>query len=219
MKKTGKVMMILGLALIFVGGALFVGVFAFNGFDLDAFARNVSYKRVDYTLEDEFDCLKIQDIDADIHILPGTDDACSILYDANNRQSYIIEVADGTLEVSKSFNWMDCVNVNLTEPELTIYLPVRKYVSLCVETVSGDVRLEKVGAGDVKISSVSGDVRIDALEADQLSVNSTSGDAAIENSVVAASADIHTVSGDILRKNSIASPFQCKSVSGEIIDA
>ncbi|HSX21390.1 MAG TPA: DUF4097 family beta strand repeat-containing protein [Gaiellaceae bacterium] len=63
-----------------------------------------------------------------------------------------------------------------------------------VKTVSGDVKLQKVG-GDLDVKSVSGDLRADAVGG-SVSVKSVSGDVRVE-SVHAGQVTVQSVSGDI----------------------
>jgi hypothetical protein len=63
-----------------------------------------------------------------------------------------------------------------------------------LKTVSGDVRIDKVG-GDVRATSVSGDIRIDAVHG-TLQIKSVSGDMRI-GSVHGHEATLQSVSGDI----------------------
>ena len=63
-----------------------------------------------------------------------------------------------------------------------------------LKTVSGDVKLQKVG-GDLDVKSVSGDLRADAVGG-SVSVKSVSGDVRVE-SVHAGNVTVQSVSGDI----------------------
>lgn len=86
-----------------------------------------------------------------------------------------------------------------------------------METVSGNIRINRSQTNDARLVSVSGSTQLDACDIASLSVHSTSGDIIIRNSDVK-SATAESVSGNILFndvKVSIDSNIKTVSTSGD----
>ncbi len=188
----------MGAMLFLVGVLVFAGVMVRNGFNMNRFAREASYNRVTYRPEENFDSVDVSDVDADVRILPATDGACSVVCDETSRRSCIVEVEGGALTVRREKKWYDyIVNINLVPQELTVYLPNEAYARMQVKSVSGDVRIEGVGAEEIGLRTVSGGIDLEGVALGALDAKTTSGAVRMRDSVAAGNVRIQTVSGAI----------------------
>lgn len=98
---------------------------------------------------------------------------------------------------------------------LEVYVPATRISSVEVGTISGDVRLDSLTAGDFRFHSVSGSLDSAKLTTDGASLSSTSGDVRVEG--LSNQAKVSTVSGDIeLGYTPAGEGLNVKSTSGEV---
>ncbi len=84
------------------------------------------------------------------------------------------------------------------------------------ESLSGDVRLETMQAGEIAVRSISGDLELDGLCARSVSAGTTSGDVEIGDTVVDGMLNAETTSGDVELERSDARELRLVSTSGDV---
>ena len=87
---------------------------------------------------------------------------------------------------------------------------------LALESMSGDVEIENVTAGEVLLSSMSGDVETDNTEAGSISMRSKSGDMDLENTLSHGELTVETTSGDVTLRRCDGRDVLLHSTSGDI---
>lgn len=217
MRRRERKVIRVGTLLFLVGALAFAGVMVRYGFNINRFAQEVSYNQVTYHPEGDFDSVDVSDVEANVRILPATDGACSVVCDETSRRSCIVEVEGGALTVRREKKWYDyIVNISLARQKLTIYLPEGEYARMQVKSVSGDVRIEGVGAEEIGLRTVSGGIDLEGVALGALDAETTSGAVRMRDSVATGDVRVQTVSGGIRLDGCDASNFDLKTVSGSI---
>ena len=88
-----------------------------------------------------------------------------------------------------------------------------------IESVSGEVQVEDIEAGELTVSSVSGDVRIQGVSSKRASLESVSGDLEYTGSIAASGRyDFQTHSGDVVLTigDQVGFELEASTFSGEI---
>jgi lia operon protein LiaG len=108
---------------------------------------------------------------------------------------------------------MSLFNFSL-DTKLDIYIPESYKKSMSIETVSGEVSIDKVQTENFKVHTTSGDVDIKSLVANITDFNSVSGSINIKD-LSSKSSGFKTTSGDI-KIEAITGDIKARSVSGSI---
>ena len=108
---------------------------------------------------------------------------------------------------------MSLVNFSLNT-KLDVYIPESYKESASIETVSGEVSIDKLQMDNFKTHTTSGDVSINSIVANVTDFNSVSGSTHIKE-LFAKSSDFETTSGDI-KIEAITGDLEADSVSGTI---
>ena len=208
-------MMRIGALLLIIGAVLCVGVLAVNGFSFDGL-EGVSYEKVTYAPEGEFDRVDVSAVDAEIHIQLAQDGVCRVVCDETERWHYAVEVQDGALAVRSDANWGTGIHFNVKSPRLMIELPEKAYAELKLHSVSGDVDVVGLRIGALSIDTTSGEVGLEKLTLGSLDVETVSGDIELTDSVATGDVSIRTTSGEIELESADAANFDITSVSGDV---
>ena len=235
MKMSVKIWIALALVLIGIGSVIFCGAFAVSGFNMRKLSREVSgYEERTFQAVGSFSRVQIDDVDANVQILPSTDGKCTVHYDETDRSSYRFGVSDDALTITHDRSWLDSFGIIMSAPKLTVYLPEAAYEKLDVHVVSGSIRVEGFEFGAAKLETtsgsihlanvdveslasrtVSGGIRLEDVDAESLALRTTSGGIRLE-SVDAESLALQTVSGSIRAELLSGKEYDVSSVSGRI---
>lgn len=218
--KTAKKVIII-VALVFVGaGAALVGISALAfGFGY----RNLSIESVSTeneinVIEDSFDSIDIDAVDYDLEIISSGSDKCTVEIDRKNRDSFTVEVKNGTLRVHENekikffyFGFLE------KTPKITVSIPNKDYKTLRAVTVSGDIKQNSCGKFEkTDIRTTSGEIYLTGTETEELEIKSVSGDIDVYDTNVL-SAEVKTTSGEMDFERFIAlDKFSAESVSGGV---
>lgn len=204
----------LGLTLWLIGGLL-------GGFSVQIKDRG-QYEDCEESIRETVKSIDLQEISADVEILPAPDGVCRIAYRQTEREPLEIRVENGTLRVSRKvrknrINLVWWPHSDAGAGETRLYLPEAAYEKLCALTVSGDIRLtEGITAGAMELTTTSGDITAQALRADALKLNSVSGKIELTEGIAADTLSCETVSGDIALAACDGGEIRLASVSGNI---
>jgi lia operon protein LiaG len=108
---------------------------------------------------------------------------------------------------------MSIINFNL-DTKLDVYIPESYKKSINIETVSGEINMDKFKVEDFKVHTTSGDVDISSIVAKEAELSSVSGSISIKE-IYSESNSFSTTSGDI-KIEAITGDIKAKSVSGSI---
>ncbi|GEM_PF-5118557 len=226
MGKAAKIILITAGILIITGIIISIIGYSFLS------RRTVSaetYEKKESTITDSFDSITIDEVSADVRIVPSADGTTKVEYYDSERMVHKINVNSGTLEISVNdtsiSHWWDYIaNFDWTfrsfdnpERTTTLYLPVGSFIRLNVDGVSSDIKVSKEFTFEkIKFNTTSGDIATECVVTDSYSVNTTSGDLSAGN-IDLATLDVSTVSGSVTVNDSkIARKLDISTTSGDV---
>ena len=124
----------------------------------------------------------------------SSDDMCLDVNISNNKIS--IEEEDSSTIVNTFFAKIFSLRDRGFQGYLHIYCPKDKMFDLCINTVSGDVKVKDVKCDEIEFESVSGDMKLQDVFSRDLNIDTVSGDFNINN-LKCDEITIETVSGDV----------------------
>lgn len=231
-----KEMMRIAFVLFGIGLVIIACAFAVCGFSPLELSRRVSgYEQKTVDLVDTFTSVRIENVDANVYLLPSEDGKCSVIYDETDRSTHHVKIGDGTLVVERKRSWLDSFGFFMSAPKLTVYLPEAEYREIYAHTVSGSVRMEGLNCGsldlqttsgkirlsnvnvkgDAALKCVSGSIKLTSVQAGSLSARTTSGSIRLEG-VDAEDMEMRSVSGSIKGELFSAKSYEASSVSGRV---
>lgn len=219
-------------ALLGIGLLIVAGAFAVSGFNPLELSRRVSgYEERTKDFVGEFSGVRVQDVDADVRIVPSESGRCSVHYDETKRSTYHIEIVNDELVIERERDWRDSFGIFWSAPKLTVYLPRAAYEAVNVHTVSGGIQIEGIECAELNIDVTSGGIRLTDVRvfsgpdfrmldsgssnAGCLSARTVSGGIRLDG-VDAERLDLHTVSGGIKGTLRSGKVFEASSVSGRV---
>lgn len=135
-----------------------------------------------------------------------------VFFDKTDKDEFKLEVKDkGAVEFYAKWGKMRGPGKAM----MVAYLPESFKEDLTLNTVSGDIRSNRIYAEDILVDVVSGDFDIKVIEGGSLTVNSVSGDVTVDK-FVGEDVTIDTVSGDIEFISEDVEKFTLETVSGDI---
>ena len=236
MRLKGRRVIMAAIALIGIGALIFGSALVVSGFNPLELSRRVSgYEQRYADLVGTFSRISIDDVDANIRILPAENGKCRVIYDQTERSSYHIGIEDGALIIEHNRSWLDSFGIIMSAPKLTVYLPEAEYKSLSVHAVSGSVQADGLDVkraeleltsgsiqlnnmrieGEAALKTISGSIELEGLRAGSLSARTTSGAIRL-NGVDAEALELHSTSGSIRGELLSGKVFEASSVSGRI---
>ena len=179
MNKATKIALLLAAALVVLGIALVVWAMSGLGWDFLALSTT-KYETKTHILNQEFDRIAIDTDTTDIQIRLAEDGQGKLVISQQEKIEHLVSVEDGMLRVALEDTraWYDCITLfSFGESGITLYLPEADYESLTMVLSSGDVTVsEEIYIGNVNITTSTGDIRLDKLTADEIKLSVTTGD-------------------------------------------
>lgn len=194
---------------------------------------------VDYftDTEGEIKVLKLDLAIADVSIVPSEDGVFRLVYRNSVNQGifkkrlrYRTRVFRDTLVVHEEANGVSgrsYSSVEVEVPENFVHIEIKDRcgdieiekvdveADVSVDTVSGDVRIEQLSTGEMRLCTVSGDIRIDNLKTEMMRAKSVSGDVHLEDSKCE-NTDCESVSGDLSMIGFQAKRMDFSTKSGDV---
>ena len=226
----------IALVLIGIGALIFCGALASSGFNPLELSRSVSgYEQRSAQFVGPFSRVSIEDVDANVRILPTKDARCTVYYDETDRSGYHLNIQDDALVIAHERSWLDSFGIIMSAPKLTVYLPEAQYDAVDVRVVSGSIQIEGLDikemdlattsgkiqlsdanvTGEVALKTISGGIKVEALRAGSLTAKTTSGGIRLDD-VDAEELELHSTSGSIKGELMSGKEFEASSVSGRI---
>lgn len=226
MKKSKKIAVITALALI-ASGFIIVSVASLftagNNLALPFISDNPitveeSHAVQTINIDESFNNIVINEIDAKVKILPLESGYSKIKYQNTRTVLRSVSVDNGTLilNAEERGNFWDHIGIFWESPVTEIYVSKDKFDKIHIETVSGNIEITtKLTANSFHTSTTSGHTHIHNLTADSFSAESVSGEIELGNSGIRY-AVINGSSGGFYAPECEFSSLYCDTVSGGI---
>ena len=215
MKKVMIILLIVGAALIVVGGIVAgVSVLLFKG-DFGSF--NIGKEASEtYKPEGEFTSIEVN-VRHGVTFVPARDGKCLVEYTGEDRGEREVKVENGKLVIKERFDVPSFFNFYFKESLFTVYLPKSAYESLSFTGTTGDLKMPKdfsfekaavtVTTGDVdfdasvsgalSLTGTTGDFKTDGAEFGELKVELTTGDQKISSVKVEGAVTLEATTGEV----------------------
>ena len=212
-----KELMRVAFGLFVVGLLIIAGAFVVCGFNPLELSRRVSgYEQRTANLVGSFTKVRVEDVDANVYVLPAKDGKCSVIYDETRRSTHHVGIDGDTLTIERQRSWLDSFGIFMSAPKLTVYLPEAAYEELYVHAVSGSVRVEGLNCETLDIQTTSGGIRLTDVNVEgDAGLKCVSGGIKLE-SVKVGSMNAHTTSGGIKLTSVLAGSLTARTTSGGI---
>lgn len=238
MSKAVKTWIIIASTLVAFGLLIFAGVMF--AYDWDFFKLStVTYETNTYEVSGAFDKISIDVETTEIEFVPTEDEICSIVCFEAEKVKHSATVQNGTLVINTvdARKWYDHICISLGSPKMTVYLPHSEYVSLFLETDTGDINIPKdftfdnieidgdtsdidcfASVSDIlDIELSTGDINIDSITVNQLMLATTTGEIRANSVAVKNDIAIETDTGAVKLTNISCTEFNAESDTGTII--
>ena len=223
MKKAVKISLIAAGTAAAAGFVLMMVVCIATGFNPFG-SEDTAYETKIYNIEDKFSNIEIDDVSYSIEIKPSDDGKCRIECEENNKITHDVQVKGYTLcvDFKDKRKWYEKILPRINSDSwgtrsMTVYLPENEYEKLNVDTVSGDIIVEKgFTFTEGVLDNTSGDVYCKAFFTKDLTAESTSGDVNLSD-IKAQSIRAESTSGEIdIAASEVTGKIICDSTSGSV---
>ena len=133
---------------------------------------------------------------------------------SNNKIS--IEEEDSSTIVNTFFAKIFSLRDRGFQGYLHIYCPKDKMFDLCINTVSGDVKVKDVKCDEIEFESVSGDMKLQDVFSRDLNIDTVSGDFNSQKITIIDTFKAQSVSGDFNINNLKCDEITIETVSGDV---
>lgn len=133
---------------------------------------------------------------------------------SNNKIS--IEEEDSSTIVNTFFAKIFSLRGKGFQGYLHIYCPKDKMFDLCINTVSGDVKVKDVKCDELEFESVSGDMKLQDVFSRDLNIDTVSGDFNSQKITIIDTFKAQSVSGDFNINNLKCDEITIETVSGDV---
>ncbi len=203
MKTINKIWLILATVFTLSGIIFFTLAMNLAGWD---FMKLSTDKLETNTIEiyDNFENISINVNTADIKFLPGETENTQILLREHKKENHTVTNSDNTLKISvdDQRHWTDYISFfSFEAPKITVYLPNEEYISLKIDTDTGDMEIPKEfkfqnieikgstsdikclasANEDIKIALSTGSISLSDLSARNLDLACSTGNIKINN--------------------------------------
>lgn len=198
MNETTKILIIIAISLILLGGIIFVCTMSICGWDFTRLSMS-KYDTKTYEISEEIKNLSIVTSTTDVEILPSDDSKITVICYEQEKTSHQITVSDGTIAIEQhdTRKFYEYIGFNFGQPKISIYLPKGEYEALTVAVSTGDINIAN-GAKfkSISVSGSTGDVSNYASVSESIKISISTGDIFMEN-VNADSLDLTVSTGKI----------------------
>lgn len=194
-----------------------------NGFNFgDVERKPENIRKQEKTALTKIDSIKLNFKSSDVNVMITDEEELRVIQYSNKeleeKELFYVSTNGNELTVYESKKDMK-FNFNLFNMRrmaYDIYIPKNYEGSICIESVSGDIFIDKeINLKNIEIKSTSGDITFNsAIDVDKLKVNTVSGDIKLDN-VNSNEIILESTSGDI-NVGKTTNHIEVKTVSGDI---
>ncbi len=198
MRKTTKILLIVGTSLIILGSIIFVIIGFYVNWDLSKVGTR-KFETNTYDVSEEFKNISINTETADIIFEVSTDNKTQVVCYEEEHMKHQVSVEEGELKVNlvDTRKWYEHIGFVFTSPKITVYIPQGEYGNLAITSDTGDVKITKnfKFAGIIVLGDT-GNVTNYASSTGLVKVTTDTGDIYIEN-ISAGSLDLTVSTGKV----------------------
>lgn len=222
MSKTKKILLIIAIICIVIGGIITILALAAVKFNIFKF-NTVNFENKTCIINDDFENINVYEVSFDITFIKSDNNECKIIYPEGDQIKQTISVENNTLKVAykDERKWYERIGFYwLDDDGIKIYLPKNEYEKLYISSVSGDICVpDNFTFSETDLESTSGEIEFYSITKNRLNAETVSGDLNIKN--VNGSLTAKSTSGEIYISNISTKTINIKTTSGDIslIDA
>ena len=193
-----KSLIIVAVAFIAVGIALFTGALVASGFDFSALG-GAKYETNEYEVADDFYNISILTKETDVGFKKSDDGKTKVVLVEREKENHSVSVEDGTLKITveDERQWYERISLFSKSLSLTVYLPSDEYSDLLVEVATGDVSVpDTFSFASAKITTSTGDVSLSASVTGNLEISTSTGNISVAE-LTAGKLDLSVSTGDV----------------------
>lgn len=125
-----------------VGAVVFVGAMALISFDFTKLSTQ-KLETNTYEFNEDFDNIFMNVDTAAVTFVPSEEGVCKVECVEDIKAKHSAKIHDGTLMISvnDSRKWYEYIGINFRTPNVTVYLPKAVYISLSVDTATGNIQI------------------------------------------------------------------------------
>ncbi len=224
MKKTKRYALIIALAMIISGAAIFFIAFAISGFN---FSKLSAEKIITQNTEinEQFRRISVSSNEYDLKILRSDTEQCRVVYTGSEKQLLLCSVKDSELviDLKNTRKWYEVIDLTFpidmgqSNTGLWVYLPDKEYEAFFASSYSGSIDIDSgFKFSEANIDTMSGNIKAGGITADKLDIQSYSGKIDISDISASDIINIATTSGAIHSENVDANNASVNSYSGKI---
>ena len=196
MAKKTKVWLMIGAALILLGGMIFGGAMMGLGWDFSKLST-AKFETNTYGVSGSFQNISVVTDTADVELVPAEDGKCTVVCREYQNAKHRVQVTGDTLFVvlENARKWYENIGIALEAPRITVYLPGEAYKaftakqstggvdipeSFSFETVhittsTGAVNNRASASGRMWIKTGTGAIRLEGVSAGEIDLTVTTG--------------------------------------------
>lgn len=222
MTENKKIWILAAVSLLIAGGLIALGALIAMDFDFTRFTTQ-EYETNTYEISEPFERISVDTATAKIEFLPSEDEICRIECVEWKKEKHTAAVRNGTLviETVNTRKWYDYIGFDLGSKKLTVYLPKKTYVSLSVDTDTGDVEIpEDFSFESVEIKGSTSDIDCRASASELMEISTDTGDIELKYSragEVKLTADTGSINVSAVKDSAACGSFYAESDTGGII--
>lgn len=237
MSKAGKTWLLIATCLFVVGLLLFAGVMSIYNWDFTKLST-ARFESNTYEIKDTFSKIYIDVDTTEIEFVLTDGEGCRIECFELEKAKHSVTVQDGTLVIKTidTRKWYDYIGIFLGSPKMTVYLPDEKYVSLSVDTDTGDIlipsdftfdKLEIEGdtadvecmasvSEDIDISLSTGHIKMDNISAGRIDLSTSTGSMQLSAVKADGTIEIETDTGSVKLTDVTCTDLKAEGDTGTI---
>lgn len=218
MSKNTKIWLVIGAALAVLGMAVVGAALCVGGWDLTQL-DTMDYETNTYEIRDPFHHISVNTDTTDVVLLPSEGGQCRVVCREETRAKHSVAVREGVLEiqVSDERKWYDHVGIDLSDPQITVYVPDGQLRAVFVTDTTGDISLEDMKLEELRLTVSTGRISLNNVACQETVYLQVSTGAVQLADLTCRVLESRGSTGDILLENVTASEsFLLKRSTGKV---
>lgn len=217
MKKV-LILVIIGVAMVLIGSAVFAGAFAATGFEVHdmSVSKTVSNS---YDIDESFGKILINTTGTVINIKP-TGDKARVELKERESQLHKVAVENGVLKIEQADGrrWYEYFPFFTKPMEITLYLPESSYEAIEVKDTTGSLTVGgELFFGDFKVKTSTADIDLTHISTDKIDISVSTGKVTLDSVYCSGTVTVSVSTGDLLIKESVCSDLVTTGDTGEVV--